>query len=55
VSPFKIDFERLPWQQIRPDVRQKIYCEGSRQVRLVEFDTSDAPSIGAKPATSATC
>jgi quercetin dioxygenase-like cupin family protein len=31
----------MEWQQIRPDVRQKVYCEGSRQVRLVEFDTSD--------------
>jgi quercetin dioxygenase-like cupin family protein len=41
VSPFKIDFETLEWQQVRPDVRQKVYCEGSRQVRLVEFETSD--------------
>jgi quercetin dioxygenase-like cupin family protein len=31
----------MEWQHIRPDVRQKIYCEGSRQIRLVEFDTSD--------------
>jgi quercetin dioxygenase-like cupin family protein len=41
VSPFKISFEGMEWQQIRPDVRQKVYCEGSRQVRLVEFETSD--------------
>ena len=41
MSCFKIDFENMEWQQIRPDVRQKIYCEGSRQIRLVEFDTSD--------------
>jgi hypothetical protein len=41
VSPFKISFEEMEWQQVRPDVRQKVYCEGSRQVRLVEFDTSD--------------
>jgi quercetin dioxygenase-like cupin family protein len=41
VSPFKIDFETMEWQQVRPDVRQKVYCEGSRQVRLVEFETSD--------------
>jgi len=41
VSPFKISFETMEWQQVRPDVRQKVYCEGSRQVRLVEFQTSD--------------
>lgn len=41
MSPFKIDFEAMEWQQVRPDVRQKVYCEGSRQVRLVEFETSD--------------
>ena len=40
MSPFKIDFDAMEWQQVRPDVRQKIYCEGSRQVRLVEFATS---------------
>jgi quercetin dioxygenase-like cupin family protein len=41
MSAFKIDFENMQWQHIRPDVRQKIYCEGSRQIRLVEFDTSE--------------
>ena len=41
MSPFKINFGDMEWQQIRPDVRQKVYCEGSRQIRLVEFDTSD--------------
>jgi quercetin dioxygenase-like cupin family protein len=41
VSGFKVSFDAMGWQQIRPDVRQKVYCEGSRQVRLVEFDTSD--------------
>jgi hypothetical protein len=40
MSAFKISFDAMGWQQIRPDVRQKVYCEGSRQVRLVEFDTS---------------
>ena len=40
MSSFKVDFEKMEWQHIRPDVRQKIYCEGSRQIRLVEFDTS---------------
>ena len=41
MSPFKVSFENMAWQQIRPDVRQKVYCEGSRQIRLVEFETSD--------------
>ena len=41
MSSFKVDFEKMEWQPIRPDVRQKVYCEGSRQVRLVEFETSD--------------
>ena len=41
MSSFKVSFEKMEWQQIRPDVRQKVYCEGSRQVRLVEFETSD--------------
>jgi quercetin dioxygenase-like cupin family protein len=41
VSPFKIGFETMEWQHVRPDVRQKVYREGSRQVRLVELDTSD--------------
>lgn len=43
MSAYKIDFASMEWQQIRPDVRQKVYCEGSRQVRLVEFETSDGP------------
>jgi len=37
---FTINFDAIDWQQVRPDVRQKVYCEGSRQVRLVEFETS---------------
>ena len=41
VGPFKISFDALEWQQVRPDVRQKIYCEASRQIRLVEFETSE--------------
>jgi quercetin dioxygenase-like cupin family protein len=43
MGPFKIDFDGMEWQQMRPDVRQKTYCEGSRIVRLVEFATSDGP------------
>ena len=41
MSRFRVDFNAMPWEAIRPDVRQKLYCEGSRQLRLVEFDTSD--------------
>ena len=41
MSPFKVSFDKMEWHQIRPDVREKVYCEGSRQVRLVEFETSD--------------
>jgi len=41
VNAFKISFETLEWQQVRPDVRQKVYCEGARQIRLVEFETSE--------------
>ena len=31
MSPFKISFDSMQWQQVRPDVRQKVHCEGSRQ------------------------
>jgi glyoxylate utilization-related uncharacterized protein len=41
VSPFKVCFQDMEWEQLRPDVRQKVFCEGSRQIRLVEFRTSD--------------
>ena len=36
-----MSFENIAWQQVRPDVRQRVYREGSRQIRLVEFETSD--------------
>jgi quercetin dioxygenase-like cupin family protein len=34
---FKIDFDSLDWQPLRPGARAKVHCEGARQVRLVEF------------------
>ena len=37
MNVFRIDFESMAWDPIRPDVRQKVYCEGGRQLRLVEF------------------
>jgi mannose-6-phosphate isomerase-like protein (cupin superfamily) len=40
-SALRVDFTVMPWQQVRPGVRHKVYREGSRQLRLVEFDTSD--------------
>lgn len=43
VNSFKVPFEDMEWEQIRPDVRQKVRCEGARQFRLVEFDTSKGP------------
>jgi len=43
MGSYRIGFESMEWQQIRPGVRQKVYCEGNRQVRLVEFETSDGP------------
>ena len=43
MSPFKVPFDSMEWEQIRPDVRQKRYCEGSRQIRLVEFATREGP------------
>ncbi len=28
---------------MRPDVRQKVHCDGVRQIRLIEFEASDGP------------
>jgi hypothetical protein len=41
VSPFRVDFESMEWRDVRPGVRHKVYAEGSHQLRLVEFATSD--------------
>ena len=41
MNPFKVDFDSLEWQQGRPGVRFKAYCQGSRQLRLVEFTTTE--------------
>jgi quercetin dioxygenase-like cupin family protein len=37
MTRYRIDFDALPWQEMRPGVHQKTYCEGGRQIRLVEF------------------
>ena len=41
MSIFKVSFPSMEWQEGRPGVRFKDYREGSRKLRLVEFDTSD--------------
>ncbi|MES2606315.1 MAG: hypothetical protein V4603_15380 [Pseudomonadota bacterium] len=41
MSAFKINFEAMPWQEGREGVRFKLYCEGDRQLRLVDFGTAD--------------
>jgi len=41
LSIFKIDFDSLEWQDGRPGVRYKTYREGLRQIRLIEFATSE--------------
>jgi quercetin dioxygenase-like cupin family protein len=41
LSIFKVDFGRMPWENGREGVRYKVYTEGARQLRLVEFDTSE--------------
>ena len=43
MNAFRVAFEEMQWEQLRPDVRQKIFCNGSRQIRIVEFDTSNGP------------
>ena len=35
--PFKVDFESLDWQSSLPGARSKVYRDGSKQLRLVEF------------------
>jgi hypothetical protein len=41
LNSIKVDFDSLEWQLGRPGVRFKIYSEGSRQLRLVEFETTE--------------
>lgn len=38
---FRVDFANMPWDEGRPGMRHKVYCEGGRLLRLVEFSTSD--------------
>lgn len=41
MSSFKVDFDSMEWRGGREGVRYKLYTEGARQLRLVEFATSD--------------
>ncbi|HTR01307.1 MAG TPA: cupin domain-containing protein [Candidatus Acidoferrum sp.] len=41
MSAYKIDFDALEWQEGRDGVRFKLYSEGNRLLRLVEFSTTD--------------
>lgn len=37
MTPFKVDFDSLDWQLMLPGARAKVYRNGSKQLRLVEF------------------
>jgi quercetin dioxygenase-like cupin family protein len=37
MGSYRIDFEAIPWNTPAPGVRSKIYKQGGRQLRLVEF------------------
>ncbi len=35
--PNRIDFDSLPWQDALPGARFKVFREGTKQIRLLEF------------------
>lgn len=37
MTPFKVDFDSLAWQSSIPGARSKVYRNGPKQLRLVEF------------------
>jgi len=37
MSPFRVDFDSLPWQQGLPGTRFKVHRDNGRQLRLLEF------------------
>ena len=46
MSEFKVDFGSMEWQSRRQGARYKLYQEGSRQLRLVEFTSGEvAPNL----------
>ena len=40
MSKFKIDFDSLDWQSLLPGARAKVYRDGAKQIRLVEFTSA---------------
>jgi hypothetical protein len=41
MGSFKVDFNAMAWDEGRPGMRHKVYREGGRLVRLVEFSSSE--------------
>jgi quercetin dioxygenase-like cupin family protein len=41
MSEFKVDFDSMEWQSHREGARSKVFREGSRQLRLVEFTSGE--------------
>ena len=41
MTQFKADFNSMEWQPIRHGARFKMFQEGSRQIRLVEFTSGE--------------
>jgi hypothetical protein len=41
MTEFKVDFEAMDWQFMRHGARYKLFQQGSRQLRLVEFMSGD--------------
>lgn len=37
MEPYRIDFDSLPWTSPMEGVRFKVFKQGNRQIRLVEF------------------
>jgi quercetin dioxygenase-like cupin family protein len=37
MTEYRMDWEQLPWEHPAPGVRHKLYREGNRRLRLVEF------------------
>ena len=41
MSEFKVDFASMDWQSLREGARYKLFQQGSRQLRLVEFTSGE--------------
>ena len=41
MDEFKVDFDSMEWQSNRPGARFKLHSSGERQLRLVEFTSSE--------------